>query len=477
MRLTTEGLIPAIFLSTSFLMEKDRNDTDENAIVSLSGFGDRELWYAEGGSDERGEPTWKFPIFVDWKESAANGAKYACLFPAVCPHYAASVVLKAFFELHDKLNRDNQWLIRADMVPALLKKAPGITPERYYRWAGKNERPISYSRTTMPGMNSITPFTAIGGSGARALIQQVADAAGVQNSVVKIVLNGLNKVAADFLIAQHCVMDLGFAKLIAVPFRANWKEIVCFKLRKLGLMKHLKEEDNKAADEGNNGDRTGLPETLCSPHNVAIRREYVAKMGYRTLSRVDYSIEVITSKAFEKEATRLETRHRSSGHTAYVGYYEKTVERLYENILEILRAYRKKIGYPFARIREGSRTGGLRFVETVGTKARAHGRNLRDLPVHIVPPAHGFSAIAEESQQELVCEAAPEVPKLPNFSQALDDVRQRKEPRSLEEFLNGAGGDGGLPLCHVDQIENSRQPMLLEPAAGGEPSRLDQKGD
>jgi hypothetical protein len=454
-------------------MEIDRNVTDENAITTLSGISDRELWYAEGSYDENGEPSWKFPIFVDWKESATDGQKYACLYPAVCPHYAAQVMLKAFFEIHDRINKENQWLIRAEMVPALLKKAAGITPHRYYRWNGKQAPVIPYTKTTMPGQPEPARFKAFARDAV--LVSAIAEESGVQTSVVKVVLDGLEKVAASILIDQHKVLDLGFAKLIAVPFRANWKEIVCFKLRKLGLLKHLREEDNNANGECIN--TAGLPETLCSPHNVAIRREYQRKPGFRTVSRVDYSIEVITSRAFEHEATRLETRQRSAGHTAYVGYYEKTVERLYENILEILRAYRKKIGYPFARIRESSRSGGLRFVETVGVKARAYGRNLRDLPVHIVPPAHGFSARAEESEPLLVHQTAPEVPKLPAFSSSTENLRERKEPRSLEEFLDGIGGASGLLMCDVDKGQDSRQPVLLEPAAGREPSRLDAKGD
>jgi hypothetical protein len=453
-------------------MENDRNVTDstDTAMTVLGGMGDRELWYAEGERDESGQPVWRFPLFVDYKVEVETGVEYAAVFTAVCPHYSASLVLKALFEIHDKLNRENRWLVRREVVGALLTKAPGITPSRYYRWAGKEEKPIEYTERTMPGRHE--PNHLKSGATDRVLIQQIAEECGLQSSVVKIVIDGLNKVAADFLVSQHRVMDLGFVKLIALPFRANWKEIVTFKLRKLGLLRLLNDKGEDQNGESNNG----LPETLCSPHNVAIRREKTKK-GFRLLSRVDYSLEVITSPSFEKEVTRMETRQHAAGHTAYVSYYEKTVERLYENILEILRAYRKKIGLPFARVCHSSSTGGLRFMETIGIKARAHGRHLRDIPVHIVPPAHGFSAIAEESQQELVCEAAPQVPKLPAFSSWSNDVWQRQEPRSLEEFLDGEGGASGLPLLDASENPAAGESVLPCIEIGMEPPWVDEKGD
>jgi len=454
----------ADFLSTSLSMENDSKITDE--MTTLGGVGDRELWYAEGEPDKEGAAQWRFPLFVDWKVAIETGVEYASIFPAVCPHYKANLLLKALFEVHDFVSRENQWLVKKAVVPALLKKAPGISPGRYYRWDGKEQKASGLTRETVPAPQQgrrDEPFH-IGG-GDRPLIQQIAAEAGVQTSIVKIVLAGLSKVAADYLVSQHRVMDLGFIRIIAVPFRANWKEIVCFKLRKLGLLKYLKEDERgNAACNGNNA---GLPETLCSPHNVGIVRESKRK-GYQTLSRVDYSLEVITSKTFEKEATKLETRERSAGQTAYVRHYEKTVERLYENILEILRAYRKKTGLPFARICESSGTGGLRFMETVGIKARAHGRNLRDLPVHIVPPAHGFSARAEESEPLLVHSPAVEVPKLPAFSSSTDDVWQCPKPGSLEEFLDGGDGAGGVSMRHDPEGQNPGSGLLPLREAGGE---------
>jgi hypothetical protein len=465
-------------------MDQYRNDTDvsgeasEATMTTLAAIGDRELWYAEGGEvDENNEPAWRFPIYVDWKQSTADGKKYASLYPAVCPHYKASLILKELFQLHDRIEKENHWLIPAGMVEALLKKAPGITPERYYRWNGKQETAMRFTKETMPG-NEQPKFLRVGPYDRR-VVSEVAKESGLQSSVVKIVLDGLSKAAARLLIQEHAPIDLGFVKLVAVPFRANWKEIVCFKLRKLGLLKQLKEEIDEQAGARStcaDTDNLGLPEIFSSPHNVAICR-VKTKKGCWPLSRVDYSIEAIPSAAFEKQVGEIETRHRSAGHTSYVARYEQTVEKLYENILEILQAYRKKIGLPFARICESRASGGLRFVATLGIKARAHGHNLRDLPLHIVPPARGFSAIAEQSEPELVRAPLIEMPKVPAFSQAVDDLRQRIERRGMEELGNGEGGAGWVSLCDVDKIEAAGKSMLPCPETGRESPWVEIIGD
>lgn len=484
-------------VSKSLSMEINRSDTDRNEaaeggneLALLSGIGDRELWYAESNAktEEKdggdGGPMWRFPLWIDWATDSKTGVEYAKVYPALCFHYKASLILKAFFEAHDRLGHGRWWLVRKVVVLSALKKAPGITKEKYYRWDGKEDRAIAYTERLTPGNHE--PEYCKSGGADRALITQIAEACGLQNSVVKIVLEGLNKVAADYMVRQRGALDLGFVKLIAVPFRANWKEIVTFKLRKLGLLQYLKEEtESRESGTESNDNPSGLPETLCSPHNVALRREKrKTNQGPLPVSRIDYSVEVLTSKGFEREVTNLVTQQRQAGHTAQVGHYEKTVEKLYDQILEILRAYRKKIGYPFARICDSSRSGGLRFVETRGHLARAHGHNLRRIPVHIVPPARGFSALAESSQQELVCAPPTEVPKLPAFSQEegaqwpeITDVRQSAFRRTLEELIYREGGAGGLPLPNAPEGTTAGEPMLSRTTTGREPSWVDIIGD
>lgn len=446
-------------------MEPDRKNTEsqedsQDSLTELRGYGDKELWYAEGR-----DGSWKFPLHIQWRENQKTGQHYAFITPALCPYYKQGLILKALFELHDALDKPNRWLIRKEMVEALLKKAPGITPQCYYLWSGEEAKPLEFTRMTMPAGRQPERFRSVFGKDSL-LVRSIAQDCGLQGSVVKIVLDGLNRVAVELMIERQAPIDLGFCKLIAVPFRANWKEIVCCKMRRYGLLKTLKAGKEAAT-------AAGMPEKLCSPHNIGFR-------GSRggAFSRMDYSIEVIPSKEFERAVTERERRIRLVGRTSYVRKYERTVEALYDEILKILEAYLHKVNLPFARVSEIRSTGGLCFVPTRGVHARAHGVNLRHLPVHIIPPVRGFSALAEANVTGRLHLQAAEVQEVPALPPPVDDVREREERRGMEELGDWRNGDSGVPVPHACESLALWEPVLPCGEVGtGEPSGMDTEGD
>lgn len=435
-------------------------NADAEKVIELQNFGDKELWYAEGK-----EASWRFPLWVEWKRNPQDGKEYGSVTTAVAPYYKQWLILRALFEVHDFLGKGDRWLVRKAMVPAILQKAPGITPTQYYLWPGEQAEPIQYTKATMPDVKQ--PKRLRLGGRDTALVNAVVEHCGLQSSVVKIVLDGLAKAGADLLIRQRVPVDLGFAKLVAVPFRANWKEIVCYKLRRRKLLKALR---SQTAEEIRT---SGIPEVLCSPHNIALLRDWKPGIVYR----IDYTIEAIPSRAFNGKANRHDAGQKRTGSTAYVRKYEQTVEKLYDEILEILRAYLKKVGLAFARVSESSDTGGLRFVPTLGLKARAHGVNFRRLPVHIVPSVLGFSALAEEGESNALHFPVAKVPKVSAIPSTADDLRECREPRSLEEFLNGGYGNGRVSLLDAGKEPAAGQPVLPGTEVGREPSGVDEEGD
>jgi hypothetical protein len=442
-------------------MEPDRKNTEsqEDSLTELRGYGDRELWYAEGR-----DGSWKFPLWVEWRENVKTGQHYAFIVPCLCPYYKQGLILKALFELHDVIDKPNKWLIRKEMVEALLKKAPGVTPKCYYFWEGAEAKPLEFTRMTMPEAKQPKRFrSALGDS---KLVKTIAKECGLQSSVVTIVLDGLRMAAVELLIEEQAPIDLGFCKLVAVPFRANWKEIVCCKMRRYGLLKTLKAGKEAAT-------AAGMPEKLCSPHNIGFR-------GSRggACSRMDYSIEVIPSKEFESAVTERESRIRLVGRTSYVRKYEQTVEALYDDILEILKAYLQKVNLPFARVSESKQSGGLRFVPTRGVHARAHGVNLRYIPVHIIPPVRGFSALAEANVKGRLHLPAAEVQKVPVVLPAPKDVRQCEERGGVAELGDGGNGDGWVHVPHACASLALWEPVFPCVEAGtGQPSGVDAEGD
>lgn len=455
--------------------EADRNDTDGERgteLVELIAEGDRELWCAEGS-----DGSWRFPLWIDWRRNLKEGRLYASVLPCLVPYFKQGLFLKALFEAHNLIERDNHWLIRAEMVPALLKKAPGITPSKYYKWPNKEGlepiEPVRFRWVNKETQGKEPAWLWRGRD--RAVVGLTARAAGVSTSVVKVVLDGLNRAAPDILIEQREPIDLGFVKILALPYRGNWKEIVAFKLRKskraellVGLGKF--DKDALAA--------AGIPEMLCSPHNIGIKRRKDSEMGH-----IDYTLEALASKSFEKELMKRQVRKASRGRSAYVWHFEKTIETLYDDILEILRAYLRKTAHPFARVYESGRTGSLRFVATLGHKVRAFNAALRRLPVHIVASRSGFSALAEGSDFRLVSTAAAEVPEVPVVSQgaerpAINDVWERQQQRDLQAVIGRPSGDIGLPVPDAGQGIAAGGPVLPESTVEtGDASGVDREGD
>lgn len=453
-------------------MEQDRNDTDgrdetpaepASELTELIAEGDTELWYAEGRDGK-----WRFPLLVNWGR-ARDGQVYASVEPALTPYSKQGLYLKALFEPHNLIERDNHWMLRAEAIPSLLKKAPGIHPEFYYKWESDDKRKAPPPEPIPPmkvRKGARQPWQGKRFGGDREYVSFIAEAAGVPTSVVKVVLDGLSRAAVDILVDKRGVLDLGFVKLVALPYRANWKEIVAFKLRKSKKTGAVREGAKEALAGAE------IPEMLCSPQNIGMKRRQECQLG-----QMDYTIEAIPMKPFESALRKREAMKTASGKSAYVRFFETTVEKLYDEILEILQAYLTKTHYPFAKVCESGKSGSLRFVATSGL-SKAFGVNLRGIPVHIVAGRTGFSALAEQSNFQLVSAAAAEMQGVPAGLPAPVHLRQPEDRRDVAQLGDGQGGGGGLLVQNAIEGAFAGEPVFPRIKTGaGNASRMDGQGN
>ncbi|MCI0423621.1 MAG: hypothetical protein L0312_31120, partial [Acidobacteria bacterium] len=237
--------------------------------------------------------------------------------------------------------------------------------------------------------------------------------------------------------------------------------IICFRLGKLRMTKHLTAGDKKVLEDG-------FPEMLCSPLNIGLKEP--ARVSKSWGKRLDYTIEALPSQKFEKQVNAIESRRKAPGGLNYVRIFEKRVEQLYDEIIAILQAYLKKVHLPFARISERSGSGGPGFLETSGVYARAHGANLRRLPVHIIPPRTGFTAFAEESDLCLLRPPVAQVPEMRDLQQEEDDLRDGAEPKGgglVAELDDRPAGGNGLPLLDAGEGAPAGQPVLPDTETSG----------
>lgn len=381
--------------------------------LQLYTVGDRELWYAQSKDD-----SWSLPLLVEWRQEKEGGDQYALIIPALSLYSSQLLLLRAMFQLHDFLKDGSRWLVKRSICESVLYKAKGITPEYYYKWSDVSCPPIPQSFNILKVGVSQSESEVLDKT-LHPFVQHVIKESRLQSSVVNIVWKTICKEAPDWLLTQHKPIDFGFFRLVAFPFRHNWKEIVSFKCRKWNLRSIFSTKEYKHDLE-----RLGLPAVLCSPHNISMSK---------TKPHYGYTLEALPSSSFDQLVEEYEMDMVSCGKKTYAAHFEHTVEKLYEHMVEALRNYTKKVSAPFAKVSLSGETGNVSFLPVGGGTIKVHGVDVRQLPVHIVPPDSSFSVIAGSSDPNLVQAQVKSLPEVSDIQQAPDDMRQLGESNVLDK--------------------------------------------
>lgn len=436
----------------------------------LHPYDDVQLWFAE--SDDK---SWMLPLHVEWHEDRESKEHYARVTPAgICFYPTQTIAINALLQFHDILGRPNQWVIPRRMCEALLRKAPGITVLRYYRWPGETIPPIETKppvRTTMQ-QRGLTAYEKIRGNDPkrRSFVEWLAKDSKLSSSIINAVLNAVASGAPTWMLIHRKPVDLGFCRLIAVPFRANWKEIVAFKAKAHGIkLRSIFKLPHAEATEAL--EQCGLPAMMASPHNVGLRRGWKLEDN---AARIDYTLEAIASDQFEFAANRAEAHRIARGPASYVAEFEDAVEAVYETAVHALRAYLKKVGAPFADVLRRGDPSSIGFVPVLGRRTTVRGTPLSNLPVHVIGSDTRFSVFGKASDQFLIQAPASEVQEVSNILPTPDDVRERQVDGDMDR-ANWNHGVTRMPLCNVFESETGGEPMLAEPKDSG--PRLDDSGD
>jgi hypothetical protein len=430
------------------------NSMEQKTERILYRYGDRELWFAEPG-----DKSWMLPLFLEWRHDKDLNQHFAHVLPALCFYSTQLMAMNAMLQVYDIQGERAQWIIPRAVAEAVLRKASGITVQRYYKWPGVEDFPpieksASEIRVEMQEYGARKP-------GHDAFVRWLCKERKLPASIVNVVMTAISQEAPEWLLKHRKPIDLGFCRIAALPFRPNWKEIVVFKCRNLKLrsLLHLPEDQCiKALEE------IDMPAILTSPHNVGLRRGW---KGEEDIARIDYTLEIVATEKFEAAANRVEGQRMARGSAAYLTEFEDAVEALYRTIVIALRSYVSKVYAPFAEVsqRRGSCIFG--FVPILGRKIKVHDTALSRIPVHIVPPDSGFSVFGKSHDPRLIQASPPPLPEMPALPSPADDVRECPGDGRLE-ISNGDSGANGLPVCDAAEGEASREPVLAESEDSGD---------
>jgi hypothetical protein len=411
-----------------------------SASVTLRPIGDVELWLAQ--AEDR---SWRLPLHVEWKMDDATQALYAMVLPGVCFYETQLAVMRDLLSGFSISENQDRWLVPRDILPTLLSKAPGIHAAFYYHWPGGMHPPIPSPLHSVSLTDQRQPIERFD-----EFAQYVHRERGIPKDVVNVVLAALSQLGPRWMLRKRKPLDLGFVKLVALPFRSNWKEIVCFKLKTEPLqliLGKLKTARNRMLHV------IGFPKIVASTHNIGLRMQ----TNSSRMNRLNYTIEALTTKRFEDACQEEELERMKPGETSYVGHYEWTVQEHYETIQEIIQQYLRKSSVPWAAVRLDRNTGLLSFHPRQRNHGKlGHGADVANIPVHVVAPDPNFSVFAD---QPGACDPTllhPENPTLQPLSAVPSspyDVRQPEVKRGVVEPRSS--GANGVPLLDAGEVPGS----------------------
>lgn len=418
---------------------------------------------------------WSLPLFIDWQAEEGASVHHALISPACAFYPSQFLVVQAMLGHHDLMGSKERWFVTRQIAETFLVKAKGITPRYYYQWDDPEFTPIDNGYSTRVNVNgdSKAPADALDGE-TESFLAHLSQRRSIPTSMLRVVWQAITDEGPRWLLDHRGSIEFGFCKLVAVPFRANWKQIVAFRCKNWNLRSVFRMHGSQALEALR---ELGLPGVLCSTKNIGIRSGK-GKHGYQC---IDYTLEAIPHKKFTDAALVCEGKRTSGGSASYVRHFETTVEKHYHALVEALRYYCKAAARPFVRLHESGNAGLLGFVPTTGNHLKVRGVGLRHLPVSVVEDDTQFSVLSEPDTESPVHPKAVEMSSLHGVPQAPDDVRGRHESKAVDERQRRAGRFW-LLLPNVGPWEIQREPVLPEPETrhlhNGEPApRLESNGD
>lgn len=371
--------------------------------VTLLDDGDVELWLAS-------KEDWRLPLFAYPKAIDGTGQQVYYCSPAILniqPEH--HIALNTFFAPH-RLNVDASfWVLDRAKLAEVCTKAPGLTPNYYVKWQNtKTSHDLSVATTFESPDRSQQPDE----DGERFIEYFLAKSGLFDRDVMRLFWREFRRVAMLWLGAERQPLDLGFAKLVPMPYRANWKEIV--------LARHPK-----------------LPAILASTKGTQRTALLVWYKVYDTLTNLIlasvsigteccyWTIETVLSADMHRILLRNERDiHKTLGPEAYAGRIFEQIQMRQNYALTVLAQYIRQTSRPCGTTRASTdRFGKTIIAHTPEGKIRPVAPKIRK--VFAVAETHwqaltGPDPDDSEKVVEVKVEGLPEMSALP---QTIKNVR------------------------------------------------------
>jgi len=394
---------------------------------------------------------WIIPVYVTYLRG--DNKEYAKIVPAIGLYAEQSLYLVYHFSLHNIWKRKDCFLVDRVFMGQLTERAPGITPEYYYRWPG-GMPPMSHKKQR--ARISQDDLADERSEDTEDFIDFVHKRRAVDSSVLRLAIDLICREAPYWLTQKKKPIDLGFVRIFALPYRANWKEILLAKFRDIAwVFSSNKETKDNALREAK------FNEHLCRLEMLSIDRQ---------IRHIHWTLEAVPTKQWEKDAAEIEMTKQASGDSVYIKLYEKLVAALAPRILEVFTDYVQKVSRAFPEICSSGKSGSQKLVPYRGEKKLLPkiGGNI-PVYVSVSDKPQSFDK-REKDVAVLVRPTIASVPQLPNISPATDDLRKPTVNGDMDKPKDGQDGTDRVSLLLPGEIKNLGSELLaLRPIATDDP--------
>lgn len=350
--------------------------------ISVERDGDSEIWVVSGTLPDGFN--WSLPILAlpyrsaseRWFQISSSGSYTNSQYSELTP----------ILDAHDHCPGDERaWWFSESSLSKFARKHPGINREFVIVWPGHVP---SKAASNDAASEQIIPEPEPGLSSQETmLLKRVAYLLSeVRWEILKLWWIAIRKEIIRQLAVERKPVDLGFAKLMMMPYRINWKEALCIRFGSiLQAFRKTPEERHEAMR------LAGMYAALSSVSMLALdRRKHF----------IHWTLETVPSPELEKAIEEHEyARQQKLG---ACGYARRVLDALSHSLpmtLDILRYYARRVGIPPAKRKEGDAFGSVTLVPAVEP---GHVRPGKGICEHLeLSPEGAFSNFTEAEPEDL----------------------------------------------------------------------------
>lgn len=313
----------------------------------------------------RGE-VWTLPLYVAaCRTDDGRDLEYACPCPAILGSQFEA--MHEFLLPHMLTDYGMFWTFESGTFEKISTMAPGVTPTYHVVWPGWVHDPskvIELAQQEILRYEKIELDTADSEDFLRYLVNKTGL---VRIGDMRCIWSAIQQFGAEWLYREQKPIDLGFTRLVALPYRANWRAYITSAVPGLITIWRMPDAERDAA----------LAAACFSQHLLKTNLiEY--DQQHQT---VGWTIDSLPSIRWDEYVHKNETARQQALGTPqrYVQWWGCTLSKLKRHIYESLGNWLEKVSRPIAGLDPGNRLSGQRLVAYL-SKGRVT-TTLHDQPV------------------------------------------------------------------------------------------------